>query len=258
MQKRYFLVLLLFVAGICCICFIGYHRFGVDFIELCARPTKPTHKVAPGEHALGLGGWRLVNRDIIWRDGRLFIPTAAKTGEPLPLLIWLHGGGGESGDFVHNFSEAEKLGIVVLALDARHNTWDGIDSRIGPDVKFIDKALKYTFERVNIDPKHIALGGLSDGASYSLTIGRSNGNLFTHLIAFAPRLRKPRGPLVGKPLIFIGHGIKDNVYSVRLSQMYNVPMLIDAGYDVTYYEFDGPHWVPESAAREAMQWLIKH
>ena len=81
---------------------------------------------------------------------------------------------------------AEEFGVVMLALDSRHNTWDGIDSPFGPDVQFIDAALRYTFERVAIDPGRIAIGGLSDGGSYSLSLGLVNGDLFTHLVAVAP------------------------------------------------------------------------
>ena len=34
-----------------------------------------------------------------------------------------------------------------------------------------------------------------------------------------------------------------------------LPQLRRAGYDVTYYEFDGPHFMTPSAARSALNWL---
>ncbi len=34
-------------------------------------------------------------------------------------------------------------------------------------------------------------------------------------------------------------------------------VLKDAGYDVTYFEFDGPHWVTEEAGRRALEWLVR-
>ncbi|WP_201220787.1 alpha/beta hydrolase [Halochromatium roseum] len=222
-----------------------------------ARPTEPSVTIKPGEQELGLGGWRWVNRGFLWRDGTLYIPKAATSEEPLPLLVWLHGGGGESDSFKFFFPIAEELSVVILALDARHNTWDGIDSPFGPDVLFIDLALKHTFARVRIDPKRIAIGGLSDGASYALAIGRSNGDLFTHLIAFSPWRLSPPSPPIGRPLIFVGHGIRDNVYPVRLSRLFTVPGLKKAGYEVIYHEFDGPHWVPAPEARRMMEWLVQ-
>jgi len=55
----------------------------------------------------------------------------------------------------------------------------------------------------------------------------------------------------------VAHGIRDNVYNFRVSRHLTVPRLRDAGYDVTYLEFDGPHWVPEPVANELLKWL-KH
>ena len=215
----------------------------------------PTATIEPGEHPLGLGGLRWINRGMYWRDGTLYIPQIAKTGVSMPLLIWLHGGGGHADDIEYIFPLAEALGVVILAIDARHNTWDGIDSPFGPDVQFIDKALQYTFDSVYIDPDRIALGGLSDGASYALALGRVNGDFFTHLIAVAPRLVDPPGLPIGQPQVFVAHGTRDNVYSVVGTRRYIVPVLKRAGYDVTYVEFDGAHWVPIAVASEALEWL---
>jgi len=235
----------------------GCQQAGPEVTRLQARVTAPGSVIEPGEHQLGLGGPLLVNRTVSWRDGTLYIPQAARSGRPLPLLVWLHGGGGRASDIRHIFPLAEEHGVVILAIDARHNTWDGIDSPFGPDVLFIDAALRFTFERVAIDPQRVGLGGLSDGASYALALGRSNGDLFTHLIAIAPWRLKPPSPPVGKPRIFVGHGTRDNVYSVYGSRHFIVPGLKSAGYEVTYVEFDGPHWVTDSIAHKALGWLAE-
>ena len=55
----------------------------------------------------------------------------------------------------------------------------------------------------------------------------------------------------------MAHGTRDNVYSVTGSRRSIVPQLKRDGYDVTYYEFDGPHWVTEDAARNTLQWLAR-
>lgn len=226
-------------------------------VRIKARPTLPTVVIQHGEHSLGLGGLRLVNRSLIWRDGLLYIPRISEPSTPMPLLIWLHGGGGKSDSFRYLFSLAEDYGVVILALDARHNTWDGIDSPFGPDVMFIDAVLRHTFDRVAIDPRRIGLGGLSDGASYALALGRVNGDLFTHLIAVAPGHLKLPAPPTGKPRIFVAHGTRDNIYNVSGSRNYIVPRLKRDGYDVTYLEFDGPHWLPVPVAHRLLKWLAK-
>jgi len=239
---------------------LGISGCGSDNPEVTrfeARAVMPMATIEPGEHALSLGGPLLINGTISWRDGILYIPRVSQSKESLPLLVWLHGGGGRASDIRYMFPLAEEHGVVILTLDARHNTWDGIDSPFGPDVQFIDAALRHTFKRVAIDPARIGLGGLSDGASYALAIGRSNGDLFSHLIAVAPWFLTPPSPPIGQPAIYVAHGIRDNVYNFRVSRHLTVPRLRDAGYDVTYLEFDGPHWVPEPVANELLKWL-KH
>jgi phospholipase/carboxylesterase len=145
----------------------------------------------------------------------------------------------------------------MLVPDARGNTWDGIESRIGPDVRFIDNALRHTFQRVAIDPERIALAGVSDGASYALSLGLANGDLFTHLIALAPGSIFTPGAPAGRPRIFVGHGTRDRVLPIDFTSRRMVPQLRAAGYDVTYREIDDGHNVHKSLVRDAMQWLTQ-
>jgi phospholipase/carboxylesterase len=234
---------------------LGCEHAGPQVTRVLARPTAPTRTIGSGEHPLGMATVRL--RDLAKRDGRLYVPKQAAPNRPMPLIVLLHGGGGRAEDFHAAFPPAEEIGVVLLVIDSRHNTWDGIDSPFGPDVQFIDAALRYTFERVAIDPGRIAIGGISDGGAYALSLGLVNGDLFTHVVAVAPGYFAPPAPPIGRPKIFVAHGTRDNVYSVTGSRRSIVPQLKRDGYDVTYYEFDGPHWVTEDAARNALQWLVR-
>src|SRR5262249_55966383 len=150
---------------------------GPEVTRFQARPAPPTIAIQPGEHPLGLSRRR---------DGFLYIPRSTASRTSMPLFVILHGGGDRADGMRFIFPLAEGLGVVVIAPDARDNTWDGIDSRIGRDVVFIDAALRHTFQRVAVNPQRVAIGGASDGASYALSLGLANGDLFTHLIAFAP------------------------------------------------------------------------
>ena len=221
---------------------------GPEVTRFQARPAAPTMPIQPGEHPLRLG---------LIRDGLLYIPKSAASGASVPLFVMLHGGGDRAEGMRFVFPAAEELGVVVVAPDARDNTWDGIDSRIGPDVVFIDAALRHTFQRVAVDPRRVAIGGASDGASYALSLGLANGDLFTHLIAFAPGSIFTPGPPLGRPLIFIAHGTRDQVLPIDFTSRRMVPRLREAGYDVTYREFDGVHAVPRPIAREALEWLTR-
>jgi phospholipase/carboxylesterase len=219
---------------------------GPQVTRFQARPGAPSVQVEPGEHRLGLG---------YWRDGFLYIPRAAASRRPLPLFVILHGGGDRADVMRLFFPIAEELGVVVLAPDARDNTWDGIDSRIGPDVVFIDSALRHTFERVAVDPARLALAGHSDGASYALSLGLANGDLFSRLIALAPGSMFTPGPAIGRPSIFIAHGTRDRVLPIEFTSRRIVPQLRQAGYDVSSREFDGGHPITMPIARATLEWL---
>jgi phospholipase/carboxylesterase len=107
-----------------------------------------------------------------------------------------------------------------------------------------------------IDPSRIALGGFSDGASYALSIGVSNGRLFSHLVAYSPGFIWAADPLVGKPAIFVSHGTHDQVLPVAETRTRMVPNLREAGFEVRYEEFDGGHSIPASISEMALDWFL--
>lgn len=102
-----------------------------------------------------------------------------------------------------------------------------------------------------MDPAHIAVEGFSDGASYALSVGITNGDLFTHVIAFSPGFMAPAGQQ-GLPHLFISHGTRDEVLPINACSRKIMPQVERAGYDVLYREFDGSHTVPPEIAREAL------
>jgi phospholipase/carboxylesterase len=217
--------------------------------RLRARPAAPTvAAIRPGEHRLGLA--------TTGRDATLYIPKNIAAQRSVPLLLMLHGAGSSAERVRYMFPLAEELGVVVLAPDSRRSTWDGVGGIFGPDVAFIDAALRYTFQRAAVNPARVAIGGFSDGASYALSLGLANGDLFTHLIAFSPGFITPAPP-AGRPPIFLSHGTADQVLGIDVTSRLIVPRLRSAGYTVTYREFAGPHTVPTPIAREALEWLAR-
>jgi phospholipase/carboxylesterase len=215
--------------------------------RLTARPGSPAQTIAPGLHPLGLA------RE---RDALLYVPRSYDEKRPSPLAMMLHGAGGTAQHGTASLTAlADAAKLVVLAPASREQTWDVIRGGFGPDVKFIDAALAATFERCAIDSQRLAVGGFSDGASYALSLGITNGDLFTHVIAFSPGFMAPAHQ-VGAPRIYVSHGTRDTVLPIDRCSRRLVPVLEQAGYDVLYHEFDGPHTVPMDIAREAVDWLV--
>lgn len=116
----------------------------------------------------------------------------------------------------------------------------------------IDQALDWAFSRYAIDQRFIAIGGFSDGASYALSLGITNGDLFTHIIAFSPGFMAPAGQR-GCPPIFISHGTYDEVLPIGRCSRRIVPQLQRNGYEVRYREFEGGHKISPEIALEAVE-----
>jgi phospholipase/carboxylesterase len=108
-----------------------------------------------------------------------------------------------------------------------------------------------------IDPARISVAGFSDGATYSLALGRLNGTLFRSIVAFSPGILIPVAPR-GLPPIFISHGTSDNILPIEIASPRFVPELRRQGYSVEYHEFDGPHAVPPEIAALALSWIAEH
>src|SRR5699024_1163884 len=119
------------------------------------------------------------------------------------------------------------------------------------------EALVHVFDRYAIDPSRVAIGGFSDGASYALSLGIANGDLFSHVIAFSPGFVAAPGE-VGRPRIFVSHGTRDEVLPVDRCSRTIVRQLRREHYDVRYHEFDAGHTVPDTIRAEAVRWFTGH
>ena len=217
--------------------------------RLEARPAggaKPAD-VLLGEQPIGLG------RE---RDGVLYVSRSYTPDTAAPLILCLHGAGGSGVRSIVALKEqAERTGALLLGPDARLQTWDVLRGGYGPDVAFINEALRMVFERFAVDGEHVAIEGFSDGASYALSLGIANGDLFTHILAFSPGFMAP--PMqVGTPRIFVSHGTEDRVLPIDHCSRRLVPVLRREGYELEYREFAGPHTVPPEIAEQGMSFFL--
>jgi phospholipase/carboxylesterase len=217
--------------------------------RLWARPAKVEAAAPLGLQPLMLGAAR---------DSYLYVPTAYRAERPAPLALLLHGAGGHARKGLELLrSLADATGLILLAPASREHTWDLlVGRRYGPDATLIDRALEHTFSRYAVDPARLAIGGFSDGASYALSLGITNGDLFTHVIAFSPGFMAPAGH-AGSPCVFVSHGTRDGVLPIDHCSRRIVPELERSGYDVRYREFDGGHTIPPEIASEAVGWFMQ-
>jgi predicted esterase len=213
--------------------------------RLTVRPRPNVVTSAKGEVRLGLGSKR---------DAILHMPPAAASG-PVPLLILFHGAGSSGEIQLRRMgSVPDEAGVAVLAPDSRGPTWDAIRGGFGPDVDFLNEALAHVFDTVNVDPARLTIGGFSDGATYALSLGLINGDLFPRVAAFSAGFVVAGTPH-GKPKFFISHGTSDEILPIEQCGRRIASELKQRGYDVTYREFPGKHEIPPDVARDGLRWV---
>jgi phospholipase/carboxylesterase len=215
--------------------------------RLSERPLTSVKTTVRGKVQLKAGGER---------DAILLVP--AKTGDSaLPLLVFLHGAGQSAAQMLEYLgSIPEEAGVAVLAANSIDSTWDAINDSFGLDVQSLNGLLSQVFQKVLVDPSKLTLGGFSDGATYALSLGLINGDLFRRIIAFSPGF-VVEGVANGKPELFISHGTHDRILPIDRCSRRIVASLKSRGYQVILREFDGGHQVPDNVAREALAWVAR-
>jgi phospholipase/carboxylesterase len=199
------------------------------------------------------------------RNGLLYIPT--DHAEPLPLLILLHKASGSASEWFGGSGSyapyADKGHFIILAPESPGQSWGTGPKKWGYDYLAINRALEEAFARCAIDRSRLAIGGFSDGASYALSLGLANGDVFSYIVAFSPgfivraQARGRSGPKgVEVPLVYIAHGSSDNVLPIASTSRIFVSSLRKNGYNVEFREFSGGHYLSRQVADQAMSWLI--
>ena len=217
---------------------------GGDGDRRTAATTAERQNCGPGVHEFTLKNGQPV-------DMRVTPPGA----RPYALVVALHGAGGSPDSALDAFSGAWKVpGLVLVAPAAKGPTWTILFSDQDRDLESVDLAVAEAWARCPIDRDRIALGGFSDGASYALSLGLLNGDLFRRVLAFSPGFFVG-GEAHGKPSLFVSHGVADTVLPIDRCSRRIVPLLQKQGYDVTFRVFDGGHEIPSAIAQEGFRWV---
>ena len=191
-------------------------------------------------------------------EGYTYVPDSYRPTVAMPLCVLLHGAGGNAQRFIRRFARlADSAGVILVAPQSHLATWDLLHGTFGYDVIQIDALLRDSFRRYRVDTGRTCIAGFSDGASYALSLGRVNGDLFTHVIAFSPGFIVTSVPAHGKPRVFLSHGSDDQILPIDRTGRRVLATLARAGYTVEFREFTGPHTVPPDIAASAFTWLRK-
>jgi len=221
----------------------------IDKATITTFPVAPTQSATIGLSALGIG---------TTRDGFLYVPANYDPNVPAPLMMLLHGAGGSGAFFTtpEMLATYDALGLVVLAIDSRAASWDGVTTQTYEvDIDFMELALAHVYTSVNVDPDRVGIGGFSDGATEAIGVGAANSGLFRFVAAFSPGvpyLPFSRGPLS----MFIAHGTEDPILSYNVTEAQTVPRLRQNGFPVDFVSFTGGHELPANVFYQGLSLFV--
>ena len=208
----------------------------------------------PHEHPTGTPPGPGVSRLDLGPGAEVLLAVPPGDPGPRPLLVFFHGAGGTAEHALAAVHEpAAGRGVLTLAPTSAASTWDLIAGGLGRDVAVLDAALDQVFAATPVS--RVALAGFSDGGSYALSTGVTNGDLAEAVLAFSPGFVSARGRY-GRPRFWVGHGTQDPVLPVdRCGRRVSAELLAD-GYDVTYEEFTGGHVITPALVEAALDWWL--
>jgi phospholipase/carboxylesterase len=205
------------------------------------------------------------------------VPKEASLARPAPLVVMIHGWGGNEG-VMWIFKQVIPPGVAVIAPralftleEAEGFTW--FHEQDGQRLEPIQDSLENALEKLQhflaslpdlypIDPKQLLLMGFSQGAAMITTLLLTQPQLKNQILGVAllagaqlnrPQLKPPANLLAGLP-VFIAHGSEDAIIPLAMAQQVRDTYL-DLGAEVTYREYPTGHKVNSQGMKDLTAWL---
>ncbi|SFP51990.1 alpha/beta hydrolase [Variovorax sp. 770b2] len=210
-----------------------------------ALPVSP--QLPPGRHGLSFAEGR---------EAVLVVPEGLPADAPVPLLVMFHGAGGEANRVLPHFvAHARAQRFLLLAPQSMYPTWDIVVGGHGPDLERLDGALSRVAEHFRIDAARLAFAGFSDGGSYALSLGVTNGDVASHVIGLSAGFMNAFTQ-TGKPRVFLAHGRADSQLPIETSAHPHARRLLESGHDLTLQPFDGDHVIVPWVVGRAVEFFM--
>ena len=174
-----------------------------------------------------------------------------------PLIVVLHGAGGDARYFLDQFKhDADRRGAILLSVQSSGRTWaQRKPTDDEADVANIRTAIADLTEKALIDKGRTTVLGFSDGASYALSIGMAYPGLFRTIVAFSPGYAFAPLNIDTEQRIFIAHSRRDPILpAANVRDM--IKGLEAAGYSPEVHWFNGGHEIDPQLKNAALDFAL--
>jgi phospholipase/carboxylesterase len=201
---------------------------------------------------------------------RTFLPTGYEPNYPYPLLVFIHGHGGNEESVMRLAPRVSRRNYVAIGLrgplflgtkaDGRGCFSWGPDGQSGPLVEdYLIRAVEQTRRSYHVHSERIFLAGVCEGATLAYRFAMSFPEKVAGVIALNGML--PRGgPLFRLKAVrglktFIGHGIANAVAPLAIARQ-DARLLYTAGVDVRFQTYTTTHKLHPDMLKDANKWVM--
>jgi phospholipase/carboxylesterase len=201
---------------------------------------------------------------------RTFAPIGYEPRYPYPLIVFLHGQGGNEEQILRlaprvsrrNFVSIGLRGPVCLGPNRKGSlgfSW-GDASHLPLIEDYLLNAIQQTRTRYHIHSERIFLAGFSEGATLAYRMGLMFPDKINGVIALnghMPRVDRPLLRLreVRSLKVFIGHGIANSVVPASMVRA-DERLLYAAGLEVEMQHYPTNHRLHADMLRDVNRWII--
>jgi phospholipase/carboxylesterase len=165
--------------------------------------------------------------------------------------------------------EAGRCGCLLLSVQSGGATWDTVglvaragagrvtpDRLYGADVGRVERALATALKAADADKRSVILAGFSDGASYALSLGMANPQIFRGVVAIAPGFHLEPAAIDPRQRLFVAHSPQDRILPFERTRDATVAPLKRAGFDIRFRAFAGGHRVDRKVLAEGVDFVL--
>jgi phospholipase/carboxylesterase len=202
---------------------------------------------------------------------RTFLPTGYEPRYPYPLIVFLHGHGGNEEQVLRFAPRLSRRNFICIGLrgpvflghddnNLRGFGWgDGNHRTLVED--YLLRAVEETRRTYHVHSERIYLAGFAEGAAMAYRLGLTFPEKLAGVIALngaMPRLDRPllRFPEVRDLRVFIGHGIANARVPLTLAKE-DHRLLYTAGLSVTMHTYATTQKVHPDMLRDLNRWIIE-
>jgi phospholipase/carboxylesterase len=201
---------------------------------------------------------------------RTFAPTGYEPRYPYPLIVFLHGHGGNEEQILHLAPRVSRRNYVSIGLRGpvglgpnRQGTlgfsW-GDASHLPLIEDYLLGAIQQTRLHYHIHSERVILAGFAQGATLAYRMGLMFPDKISGVIALNGHMPREDRPLLRLPearslQVFIGHGIANSVVPMSMVRD-DRKLLYSAGMEVEMHTYATNHRLHPDMLRDINRWII--